>query len=121
MTRRQALTLTRRQACRGLAGLAGAAVLLAAAPVLAQSLKDLRAQGIVGEGYDGFARVRTPASGAQAAVDQANARRREIYAKRAAEQKVSPADVGRVYARQIFDKAPPGTWFLQENGQWVRK
>lgn len=119
--RSQAHASTRRRVCRGLAGLAFAAVLLAAAPAPAQTLNDLRAQGAVGEGYDGFARVRTPAPGAQAAVDQVNARRREIYAKRAAEQKVAPADVGRVYARQIFEQAPPGTWFLQESGQWVRK
>lgn len=121
-TRRERGTrATRRQVCRGLAGLAFAAVVLAAAPAPAQTLNELRAQGAVGEGYDGFARVRTPAPGAQAAVDQVNARRREIYAKRAAEQKVSPADVGRVYSRQIFEKAPLGTWFLQESGQWARK
>jgi len=106
-------------------GLAGALV-LSAVPLwprraAAQTLDQLRASGAVGEAFDGFARVRKPVPGAKALVDRINAKRREIYAKRAAEQGITLDQVGRVYAGEIFRKAPPGTWFLQESGAWVQK
>ena len=87
----------------------------------AQSLNALRASGAVGEGYDGFARVRKAGGGARSVVDAVNAKRRAIYAKRAKEQGTAADQVGRVYARQILGKAPAGTWFLKESGKWVRK
>ena len=87
----------------------------------AQSLNALRASGAVGEGYDGFARVRKAGGGARSVVDAVNAKRRAIYAKRAKEQGTAADQVGRVYARQILGKAPAGTWFLKESGEWVRK
>ena len=87
----------------------------------AQSLNELRASGAVGEGYDGFARVRKAGGGARSVVDAVNAKRRAIYAERAKEQGTTADQVGRVYARQILGKAPAGTWFLKESGQWVRK
>ena len=87
----------------------------------AQSLNALRASGAVGEGYDGFARVRKAGGGARSVVDAVNAKRRAIYAERAKEQGTAADQVGRVYARQILGKAPAGTWFLKESGEWVRK
>ncbi len=87
----------------------------------AQSLNALRASGAVGEGYDGFARVRKAGGGARSVVDAVNAKRRAIYAERAKEQGTTADQVGRVYARQILSKAPAGTWFLKESGEWVRK
>lgn len=94
---------------------------LAASPAVAQSLNDLRASGAIGEGHDGYVRVRKPGGGVQAAADSINAKRRALYAKRAAEQGVSPAQVGQVYARQIVSQAPPGTWFLSSSGAWSQK
>lgn len=87
----------------------------------AQSLNALRASGAVGEGYDGLARVRKAGGGARSVVDAVNAKRRAIYAERAKEQGTTADQVGRVYARQILTKAPAGTWFLKESGEWVRK
>lgn len=87
----------------------------------AQSLSELRASGAVGEGYDGFARVRKAGGGARSVVDAVNAKRRAIYAERAKEQGTAADQVGRVYAKQILGKAPAGTWFLEESGKWVRK
>ncbi len=94
---------------------------LLAVPAHAQSLDQLRVSGAIGEGYDGYARVRQPGGNATAVVEAVNAKRRAIYAKRAGEQSTTAGEVGRVYARQILAKAPPGTWFLMESGQWVRK
>jgi uncharacterized protein len=102
-----------------------ALVLLAAAagPASAQSLDELRSQGAVGERYDGYAVVR--ASGAssqvQSFVANVNAQRRAIYQQRAKQQNVPADQVGRVYAKQLFERAPAGTWFLDANGKWVRK
>ncbi len=87
----------------------------------AQSLNELRASGAVGEGNDGFARVRKAGGGARSVVDAVNAKRRAIYAERAKEQGTAADQVGRVYAGQILGKAPAGTWFLKESGEWVRK
>lgn len=92
---------------------------LSAPPVLAQSLDELRASGAVGERYDGYAQVLQ--SSAAAVVEQVNAKRRQIYAQRASQEGVSADKIGRVYARQIFGKAPRGTKFLQENGSWITK
>ena len=82
-----------------------------------------RAAGTVGERYDGYAVVRDPAQAASLApvVDQVNAERRKLYAQRAASDGVPVDQIGRIYAGEIVKSAPPGTWFLQESGQWVKK
>lgn len=85
----------------------------------AQSLDALRASGAVGERYDGYAVARDPS--AAGLVSSVNAERRRIYEQRAAQQKAPPDQVGRVYAREIFQNAPAGTYFLDEAGRWVRK
>lgn len=102
-----------------LAAMAAAALTLTVLPARAQSLNELRASGAIGEAFDGFARART--AGMQNQVDAINAQRRAIYQQRAASQGVSAAQVGRVYAREIFNNAPAGTWFLDESGAWTRK
>ena len=89
----------------------------------APSLDDLRASGAVGERYDGYAVVRAQGADAtiRSLVDSVNAKRRGIYEERAKKQGVSPVEVGKVYALEIAAKAPPGTWFLGEDGKWVQK
>ena len=92
-------------------------------PAAAQSLNKLRNSGVVGEKFNGLAVVRDAGASSQvrATVADVNAKRRRIYAKRAAEQGVTADQVGRVYAKEIFRKAPPGTWFLGEDGRWTKK
>ncbi len=92
---------------------------LSAPPALAQSLDELRASGAVGERYDGYAEALQ--SSAAGVVQQVNAKRRQIYQQTADKEGASIDQIGRVYARQIFAKAPPGTKFLQENGTWIAK
>ena len=102
-----------------------AMLLVAALPALAvaQSLDDLRAQGIVGERYDGIAVVR--AADATAAVKEfvagVNTQRQKIYAERAAGQNVPVGQVGRIYAKEIYGKLPAGAWFLDESQTWRQK
>lgn len=95
---------------------------LSAAPAGAQSLDQLRASGVVGERFDGYAQAMSGASPqVRALVDQVNAKRRQLYRQRAAEQRVPEDQVGRVFAGQIMQQAPRGTPFLSESGQWTRK
>ena len=95
-------------------------VMVAVPPSLqAQSLDDLRASGALGERFDGFAQALK--SSAAGVVKKVNAKRKKIYIDRAASEGTSVDQVGRVYAKQIFGKAPPGTKFLKENGKWVTK
>ena len=95
---------------------------LTSAPAEAQSLDQLRASGVVGERFDGYAEALGGASGqVRSLVNQVNAKRRKIYADRAASEGASADQIGRVFARQIFAKAPPGTKFLQDNGAWITK
>ncbi len=94
----------------------------ATTPAAAQDLEQLRASGAIGERYDGYAVVReSGAGGASQLVQQVNNQRRGIYEQRAASQGASAKDVGRVYAAQIMQKAPRGTWFLDESGSWRQK
>jgi len=100
---------------------AAAAMVLFTAAADAQSLGDLRASGAAGEGYDGYARVRVAGGDVSSVVDAVNAKRRSIYQQRASEKGTTAAQVGRVYAREIFAKVPAGTWLMMESGQWTRK
>lgn len=101
------------------------ALLVAAAPepAAAQSLDKYRAGGHIGERFDGYAMATqpNPSAAIKKLVRSVNAQRRGIYQQRAQQQKVPADQVGRVYAQQILKKAPSGTYFLGENGKWVRK
>lgn len=98
------------------------AALLAGAPAQAQSLDQLRASGAIGERWDGYVVVRDAnAAGAQATAEKVNAKRRQLYAKRASKEGATPEQVGQVYAQQILQQVPAGTWFLEQNGQWRQK
>jgi len=111
--------ITRRAFVAGAAAMA----VLAALPAWAQSLDELRRGGQVGERYDGLLAIRiaNPPTGLLNTVERVNGERRAVYQKRAQEQGVPADQVGRVYAQQIVQRAPAGTWFLGENGQWRQK
>ena len=85
----------------------------------AASLQDLRASGALGESASGYAVARDP--GAKAEVASINEKRKAVYAEKAAAQGVSIDQVGKVYAKEIFNKVPAGTWLQNEQGEWFRK
>jgi uncharacterized protein YdbL (DUF1318 family) len=92
---------------------------------LAQSARLLdapRVAGTVGERFDGYAVARgaMPPDLAKL-IDQVNAERRAVYAERAKSTGAPIDAIGKIYAAEIFKSAPPGTWFLGEDGQWKRK
>ncbi|MER2512950.1 MAG: YdbL family protein [Nitrosomonas ureae] len=89
-----------------------------AIPVWADSLENLRASGAIGESSTGYVIAREPS--AQAEADAINAKRKAIYQEKAAAQGVDPSQVGKVYAEELIQKVPAGTW-IQINGQWTKK
>ncbi|MGB8275429.1 MAG: YdbL family protein [Alphaproteobacteria bacterium] len=95
----------------------------ALAAMAADSLDALRAKGVVAERFDGYVMVRGASADAsvKATVDAVNAKRRSIYEKRAGEQGVPADQVGKVYAAEVMQNAPAGTWFLTESGTWIHK
>lgn len=98
------------------------ALALPAAPALAGKLDDLRAKGAVGERFDGLLELRDKGNAdAKKLIKEVNAKRRKIYQKRAKEDGATVEQVGQVYAKQIMNKAPKGTWFLKANGKWVKR
>ncbi len=119
LTRKRSWNVNRRALLVSAFTLSILSVGLASLPVRADQLNDLRATGAIGEAFDGFARARD--GSAKDFVNNLNEKRRPIYEKRAKSQGVSVDQVGRVYAGQIFQKAPAGTWFLGENGNWTQK
>lgn len=94
---------------------------LGGTPAVAASLDELRQSGAIGERSDGYVVVRSNVAGATAMVAKVNAERRRIYEARARQQGISAAQVGAVYAAQIFGSAPSGTWFQASDGSWRRK
>lgn len=102
--------------------LAAVAALVVAAPAVAADLDRLRANGVIAERYDGLLELRKSGdAGAKQLVQKVNERRRELYRKRAESQGVSVEQVGKVYAQQILEDAPKGTYFLKPDGSYVRK
>jgi uncharacterized protein len=92
---------------------------IAASQAVAQTAEDLRQSGAAGERYDGFMEART--ASAKSAVDSINAKRRSLYESRAQELGVSVDQVGQIYAKEILQKAAPGTWFFDSTSQWKQK
>lgn len=85
----------------------------------AGSLQDLRASGALGESASGYTVARDPSATAE--VASINEKRKAVYAEKAAAQGVSIEQVGKVYAKEIFEKVPAGTWLQNEQGQWLKK
>ena len=85
----------------------------------AGSLQDLRASGALGESASGYAVARD--TSATAEVASINKEREAVYTKKAAAQGVSIDQVGKVYAKEIFNKVPAGTWLQNQQGQWLQK
>ncbi|MGE0857841.1 MAG: YdbL family protein [Gammaproteobacteria bacterium] len=82
-----------------------------------------RAQGLIGERFDGYAAVHDSSASAaiRSLVDSTNSERRKIYEKQAAVTNAPIEEVGKVYAAEILQKAPAGTWFQAADGRWTQK
>ncbi len=82
-----------------------------------------RAQGLIGERYDGYALVHDAhaSEAVRALVEKINGERRQVYASQATSTGAPVAEVGKVYGLQILQKAPAGTWLQGADGRWRQK
>jgi hypothetical protein len=104
--------------CATLALLLGASVQAEDRPLDAP-----RAQGLIGERFDGYAVVHDAQASAaiRTLVDNTNSERRKVYEKQAKATNAPVAEVGKVYAAEIVQKAPAGTWLQGADGRWTQK
>ncbi len=110
-----------------LALIAGGAIALAVAgaeTAVAQSpaLDLARAQGSVGERFDGYVGVSGPVSAAvRNQVAAINIKRRSLYSSLAAQKGVSPSDVGLTAGCQLLARLTVGEAYLLSDGRWRRR
>jgi uncharacterized protein YdbL (DUF1318 family) len=118
--------MNRRFVLRRFAAIALAAALifpLAAIPAAAQSLGELKAQGIVGERPDGLLGVVAAGAGASARafVAEVNDQRMANY-RQIAEDTRAPLDAVQARAgAQLIAATPPGQYIMSAAGQWMKK
>lgn len=106
-----------------------AAVLaLAAVPAFADLASDkaavtaAKAAGTVGEQADGYLGIVSSADGAvQAAVNNINAGRRQVYAQTAAKSGVTPDAAGQATGAQLIANTPAGQYIKPLGGAWTKK
>ena len=98
-------------------------VAAAAVPASAQTpaLDAARAQGVIGERYDGYVGVAAPASaGVRSQVATINIQRRSLYSRLAASKGVSPQDVGITAGCQLLARVGVGEAYMWADGAWRR-
>jgi uncharacterized protein YdbL (DUF1318 family) len=81
----------------------------------------LKAAGAVGEANTGLLSVRTPGAEAEQVVAAENADRAVIFGELAKRTGGTPADAGKIFARQIATASKPGVWIQREDGGWFKK
>lgn len=102
-----------------------AAALVAVAPAAraqTDALSSARAQGLVGERYDGYlglAAQTTMAVRQQAAA--VNVRRRALYTDLAQRRGVSPQEVGITAGCSLLARVQTGEVYLLQDGVWRRR
>ena len=85
------------------------------------ALTSLKSQGVIGENNKGFLEFREQNPGKQDLVNAENSDRRQVYSAIAKQQGASPELVGSRRAKQIAEKAAPGTWVQKADGKWFKK
>ena len=108
-------------------GLSVAAVLVTPASADIASSKAIvdaaKRAGTVGEKNDGFlAAVESVDAATQAAIDEINAGRRDVYGQAAAKNGVSIDAAGQsAFANVILPRLTSGEFYQDPSGNWVRK
>lgn len=96
---------------------------LLSVPAFAQSLDQAKSQGLVGEQLNGYVGIVTssPSSRLTSMVTEINQQRRALYQRSAQEASVT-LDVFEARAGQrVQERAKPGEFIQDKNGQWRRK
>lgn len=101
--------------------LAMATWLVDIAPAAAQSARDLKDTGAVGESLSGYlGLVKSVGADIQSAMDRINAARGQAYQEAAARSGRTVSEVEAVAGAQLRQKARAGDWVQNAAGQWVQ-
>ena len=84
-------------------------------------IKQLKAQGIVGEDNKGYLQFVAGKKAKADVVAAENKDRKTVYAAIAKQQGTTADVVGQRRALQIAKKAAPGEWVQDADGKWVQK
>jgi uncharacterized protein len=84
-------------------------------------LKDLKAQGIIGENNQGYLEYRGSKRPQEDVVQAENQDRRAVYSAIAKQQGAAAELVGKQRALQIAEKADSGEWLQDATGKWYQK
>lgn len=113
------LARLRRSAAAALVGLVVAVA--AVSPAAALDLDQARAQGLVGERFDGLVAPVKPGGEVDALVARINAERMEEYRRIAQQRGVPVTEVQKLVGQQLIGKVPAGTFVMTPSGQWQQK
>jgi hypothetical protein len=77
----------------------------------------------VGERPDGYlGAVASPAPAEiRALVDRINAERSQRYAEIAVQRGTTPAAVAALAGQKLVERTPPGQYYLDADGNWVKR
>lgn len=105
--------------------LAAVAVVFAlawAGAAFALDLDGAKASGLVGERVDGYvaAVASSPSADVAALVADVNAKRKVAYTDIAKRNGTDVAEVARLAAQKLIERAPKGAW-IQAEGRWGQK
>lgn len=86
-------------------------------------LEDAKAAGLVGERPDGYLGVVPKEAPLEVVrmVEEINAKRRAAYAEIATQNNTSTDAVAVLTAEKLYQRAKPGEYLMNKNGQWIRK
>jgi uncharacterized protein YdbL (DUF1318 family) len=84
-------------------------------------IKQLKAQGIVGEGNEGYLQFVGGNKAKADVVAAENKDRKTVYKAIAKQQGTTAELVGKRRALQIAKKANPGEWVQDAGGNWIQK
>ena len=99
------------------------ALVMRGRPLAAQSARQLKSTGFVGERLDGYLGIVSADAGAdvRSAVDRANAERRQVYERTASKSGNTLADVQATAGARQRENAQPGDWVQNAAGEWMQK
>ena len=92
-------------------------------PAVAQSARDLKDSGAVGERLDGYLEIIDDSAGGdiRGAVEAINAQRRQAYERAARNSGQTLSEVEAVAGARLRDQAQAGAWVQNAAGQWIQR
>lgn len=92
-------------------------------PVFAMSLDQAKTQGLVGEQLNGYVGIVTssPSPALRSMVSEINQQRQALYQRSAQEASVTLEVFEARAGQRLQERAKPGEFIQDSNGQWRRK